>query len=136
MTSFRLLWPLFRMTAPFECLCLCVDGHVCIYQVAFYAVDLHKVIFLKHRIFVDKTGDDEDTNKRPTAWEKTKTANNVKVPKIYWDLTRSAVLTMEWVDGIKLTDEISLKKACLNRRDLIDQVLIRNCSLTLCSSSS
>ncbi|KAB1204767.1 hypothetical protein CJ030_MR8G027386 [Morella rubra] len=71
--------------------------------------------------------DDEDTNKRPTAWEKTKTANNVKVPKIYWDLTRSAVLTMEWVDGIKLTDEISLKKACLNRRDLIDQGLY--CSL-------
>lgn len=47
----------------------------------------------------------------------------VKVPKIYWEFTRRAVLTMEWVDGIKLTDEIRLKKACLNRRDLIDQVL-------------
>ncbi|KAG2700406.1 hypothetical protein I3760_07G229000 [Carya illinoinensis] len=54
-------------------------------------------------------------------------ANWVKVPKIYWDLTRTAVLTMEWVDGIKLTDEIGLKKACLNRRKLIDQGLY--CSL-------
>lgn len=30
---------------------------------------------------------------------------------------------MEWIDGIKLTDETALKKACLNRRELIDQVL-------------
>lgn len=46
----------------------------------------------------------------------------IKVPKIYWDHTRRAVLTMEWIDGIKLTDELGLKKACLNRRELIDQV--------------
>lgn len=58
---------------------------------------------------------------------KSKQANCVKVPKIYWDFTRTAVLTMEWVDGIKLTDEIGLKKACLNRRELIDQVSGRNC---------
>ncbi|KAK5830290.1 hypothetical protein PVK06_014084 [Gossypium arboreum] len=31
------------------------------------------------------------------------------------------VLTMEWLDGIKLTDETALKKACLNQRQLIDQ---------------
>lgn len=47
----------------------------------------------------------------------------VKVPKIYWKLTRKAVLTMEWIDGIKLTDEDALKKALLNRKELIDQVL-------------
>ncbi|KAK8513489.1 hypothetical protein V6N12_052675 [Hibiscus sabdariffa] len=52
---------------------------------------------------------------------KTKNAKGIKVPKIYWDLTRKAVLTMEWVDGIKLTDETALKEACLNRRELIDQ---------------
>lgn len=33
---------------------------------------------------------------------------------------------MEWIDGIKLTDEIGLQKAYLNRRELIDQVLYRN----------
>ncbi|GMJ07778.1 hypothetical protein like AT5G24970 [Hibiscus trionum] len=52
---------------------------------------------------------------------KNKNAKGIKVPKIYWDLTRKTVLTMEWVDGIKLTDETTLKKACLNRRELIDQ---------------
>ncbi|KAM5564624.1 hypothetical protein ABKV19_018941 [Rosa sericea] len=56
-----------------------------------------------------------------------KEANCIKVPKIYWDLTRRAVLTMEWIDGIKLTDEIGLKTAFLNRKELIDQGLY--CSL-------
>ncbi|KAJ8763862.1 hypothetical protein K2173_003644 [Erythroxylum novogranatense] len=56
-----------------------------------------------------------------------KKSNCVKVPKIYWDFTRKAVLTMEWVDGIKLTDEAALKAACLNRRKLIDLGL--SCSL-------
>ncbi|KAG8656788.1 uncharacterized protein sll0005 isoform X3 [Manihot esculenta] len=56
-----------------------------------------------------------------------KEENCVKVPKIYWDLTCKGVLTMEWVDGIKLTDEAKLEKACLNRRKLIDQGLY--CSL-------
>lgn len=65
---------------------------------------------------------------------KYKKANFVKVPKIYWDFTRSAVLTMEWIDGIKLTDETGLQKAYLNRRELIDQVLFRNCSFTSCFS--
>ncbi|KAE8056214.1 hypothetical protein FH972_013005 [Carpinus fangiana] len=73
--------------------------------------------------------DNQNSRQQATAKEtvKYKEANCVKVPKIYWDLTRTAVLTMEWVDGIKLTDEISLKKACLKRRELIDQGLY--CSL-------
>ena len=56
-------------------------------------------------------------------------ANDVKVPKIYWEFSRTAVLTMEWIDGIKLTDEIGLRKACLDRRKLIDQVSSRNFSV-------
>ncbi|XP_038712175.1 uncharacterized protein sll0005-like isoform X5 [Tripterygium wilfordii] len=58
---------------------------------------------------------------------KSKKANRVKVPKIYWEFTRKGVLTMEWIDAIKLTDEACLKKASLNRRKLIDQGLY--CSL-------
>ncbi|KAL2504478.1 Protein kinase superfamily protein [Abeliophyllum distichum] len=54
-------------------------------------------------------------------------ANGIKVPKIYWNLTRKAVLTMEWIDGIKLTDENRLRDACLNRKQLIDEGLY--CSL-------
>ncbi|KAK4769491.1 hypothetical protein SAY86_027641 [Trapa natans] len=50
-----------------------------------------------------------------------KNTNFIKVPKIYWDLTRKAVLTMEWIDGIKLTDEVGLNKARLDRQKLIDQ---------------
>ncbi|KAL2236137.1 UNVERIFIED_CONTAM: putative protein phosphatase 2C 59, partial [Sesamum indicum] len=51
----------------------------------------------------------------------------VKVPKIYWNLTRKGVLTMEWLDGIKLTDKIRLAEASLNRKQLIDEGLY--CSL-------
>ncbi|XP_047944209.1 uncharacterized protein slr1919 [Salvia hispanica] len=51
----------------------------------------------------------------------------IKVPKIYWNLTRKAVLTMEWLDGIKLTDGNRLRDACLNRKQLIDEGLY--CSL-------
>ncbi|KZV23955.1 hypothetical protein F511_26657, partial [Dorcoceras hygrometricum] len=53
--------------------------------------------------------------------------SGIKVPKIYWNLTRKAVLTMEWVDGIKLTDENRLREACLDRNKLIHEGLY--CSL-------
>lgn len=49
-------------------------------------------------------------------------AKSIKAPKIYWDYTCTTILTMEWLDGIKLTDETGLSKASLNRRELIDQV--------------
>ncbi|KAK7311922.1 hypothetical protein RJT34_10396 [Clitoria ternatea] len=52
---------------------------------------------------------------------------SIKAPKIYWDYTCTTILTMEWIDGIKLTDETKLNKASLNRRELIDQGLY--CSL-------
>eukprot|EP00850_Spirogloea_muscicola_P004093 SM000017S02833 [mRNA] locus=s17:512202:517378:- [translate_table: standard] len=42
----------------------------------------------------------------------------VKVPSIYWDLTSRGVLTMEWVDGIKLTDHAALAQAHLNTQQL------------------
>lgn len=51
----------------------------------------------------------------------------VKVPKIYWNFTRKAVLTMEWIDGIKLNNEEALKTFALNRKVLIDKGLY--CSL-------
>uniref|UniRef100_A0A7C9EKB4 ABC1 atypical kinase-like domain-containing protein n=1 Tax=Opuntia streptacantha TaxID=393608 RepID=A0A7C9EKB4_OPUST len=51
----------------------------------------------------------------------------IKVPKIYWKYTRKAVLTMEWIKGIKLTDEEALAKAQLKRKELVDMGLY--CSL-------
>ncbi|KAF5201421.1 Abc-1 domain-containing protein, partial [Thalictrum thalictroides] len=69
------------------------------------------------------TGSEQGSQERSTAVKLGKTKQNcVKVPKIYWNLTRKAVLTMEWIDGIKLTDADGLKEALLNRKELIDQV--------------
>ncbi|PWA92030.1 protein kinase superfamily protein [Artemisia annua] len=51
----------------------------------------------------------------------------VRVPKIYWNYTRKAVLTMEWLDGIKLNNDAALRDASLNRKELIDKGLY--CSL-------
>ncbi|XP_071696174.1 uncharacterized protein [Rutidosis leptorrhynchoides] len=51
----------------------------------------------------------------------------VKVPKIYWNYTRKAVLTMEWIDGIKLNNDAALARESLNRKELIDKGLY--CSL-------
>ncbi|GAV77840.1 ABC1 domain-containing protein [Cephalotus follicularis] len=72
---------------------------------------------------------DQTSHQTATAGKtvKQKNENRIKIPKIYWNLTRKAVLTMEWIDGIKLTDEARLKEACLNRRELIDLGLY--CSL-------
>ncbi|XP_075506081.1 uncharacterized protein LOC142543011 [Primulina tabacum] len=67
---------------------------------------------------------DKTNSKDSTAYQK---ASGIKVPKIYWNLTRKAVLTMEWIDGIKLTDENRLSEACLNRKQLIHEGLY--CSL-------
>ncbi|KAK1549421.1 hypothetical protein Q3G72_001868 [Acer saccharum] len=75
--------------------------------------------------FASLYGAEQESDKKASA--KHEKANYVKVPKIYWELTRKSVLTMEWIDGIKLTDEIALKRASLNRRELIDKGLY--CSL-------
>ncbi|XP_047322386.1 uncharacterized protein sll0005 [Impatiens glandulifera] len=73
--------------------------------------------------YSDGMEDVEDRHSKPTP----KKSDSVKVPRIYWKLTCKAVLTMEWIDGIKLTDDVALKKASLDRKKLIDQGLY--CSL-------
>ena len=44
----------------------------------------------------------------------------VKVPAIYWRYTNSHVLTLEWIDGFKLTDTQRIKAAGLDTDTLID----------------
>ncbi|TVU39410.1 hypothetical protein EJB05_12828, partial [Eragrostis curvula] len=51
----------------------------------------------------------------------------IKVPKVYWSYTRKSILTLEWIDGIKLTDAERISKANLNRKRMIDEGLY--CSL-------
>jgi predicted unusual protein kinase regulating ubiquinone biosynthesis (AarF/ABC1/UbiB family) len=43
----------------------------------------------------------------------------VKVPAIYWRYTSQTVLTLEWINGIKLTDLAAVKAAGLDRDVLI-----------------
>lgn len=68
------------------------------------------------------TGGNQGNQERISMGGEREKVNCVKVPKIYWNLTRKAVLTMEWIDGIKLTDAKRLSEASLDRKELIDQV--------------
>jgi predicted unusual protein kinase regulating ubiquinone biosynthesis (AarF/ABC1/UbiB family) len=43
----------------------------------------------------------------------------VKVPLIYWRYSSQTVLTLEWIDGIKLTDLDAIRRAGLDRDKLI-----------------
>ncbi|WP_347343091.1 AarF/ABC1/UbiB kinase family protein [Limnothrix sp. FACHB-708] len=43
----------------------------------------------------------------------------VKVPVIYWDYSSHRVLTLEWIDGLKLTNTDSVREAGLDRDSLI-----------------
>ena len=52
---------------------------------------------------------------------------DVFVPKVYSDLTTSKVLTMEWVEGFRLTDSDKLDEYGLDRKKLIDTLV--QCSL-------
>lgn len=52
---------------------------------------------------------------------------DVFVPKVYSDLTTSKVLTMEWVDGFRLTDTTNLVAYGLDREKLVNTLV--QCSL-------
>ncbi|AGY58767.1 ABC1 kinase family protein [Gloeobacter kilaueensis] len=44
----------------------------------------------------------------------------IYVPRIYWDYTCRQVLTMEWIDGLKLTRLEEIERAGLNARAVIE----------------
>ena len=52
---------------------------------------------------------------------------NVFVPKVYSELTTRKVLTMEWVDGFRLTDSENLEAYNLDKKKLVDALV--QCSL-------
>ena len=52
---------------------------------------------------------------------------DVFVPKVYSELTTRKVLTMEWVDGFRLTDRESLEAYNLDREKLVNTLV--QCSL-------
>lgn len=46
--------------------------------------------------------------------------DEVYVPKIYWQYTARRVLTMEWIEGIKLTNVLAVKEAGFDSRRIIE----------------
>jgi predicted unusual protein kinase regulating ubiquinone biosynthesis (AarF/ABC1/UbiB family) len=46
--------------------------------------------------------------------------NGIYVPKIYWKYTAKRVLTMEWIEGIKLTNVQKVKEAGFDSRQIIE----------------
>ncbi|MFB6277151.1 MAG: ABC1 kinase family protein [Halothece sp.] len=49
-----------------------------------------------------------------------KNDDTVKVPKIYWDYSSYRILTLEWIQGIKLTDTEKIKAANLDQNRLTE----------------
>ncbi len=47
----------------------------------------------------------------------------VKVPKIYWDYTKRRVLTLEWIEGIKISNYPAIEAAGLNRKQVADRTI-------------
>nr|WP_320050145.1 AarF/UbiB family protein [uncultured Desulfuromonas sp.] len=45
-------------------------------------------------------------------------SRTVTIPEVYWELTTDAVLTMEYIDGIKISDINALRKAGHNLKEL------------------
>lgn len=45
---------------------------------------------------------------------------SIKVPKIYWEYSSYCVLTLEWINGFKLTDTNKIKAANLEQNELIE----------------
>lgn len=52
---------------------------------------------------------------------------DIFVPQVYSDYTTNKVLTMEWVDGVRLTDRESLRRFNLDESKLVDTLV--QCSL-------
>ncbi|AFZ49266.1 ABC1 kinase family protein [Dactylococcopsis salina] len=46
--------------------------------------------------------------------------STIKVPKIYWDYSTYCVLTLEWINGFKLTDTDQIKAANLEQNQLVE----------------
>ena len=44
----------------------------------------------------------------------------VRVPRIVWEATARRVLTMEWIDGVKLTDRARMAAKGLEVVDFVD----------------
>ncbi|UHA59124.1 AarF/UbiB family protein [Metabacillus litoralis] len=55
--------------------------------------------------------------------ERFKTDDDVKIPHVYSDLCTSKIIVMEWVEGIRLTNDKALESLELSREELAQRIL-------------
>ncbi len=55
--------------------------------------------------------------------ERFKDVEGVKIPDVYTELSTSKILVMEWVEGIKLTDEEGMSQLEINQRNLAENLI-------------
>ncbi len=77
---------------------------------------------LRHELDFIREGRNIELFRRNFAGDET-----VHIPGVFWELTTREVLTMEWIEGIKITDLEGLERAGLDRR----QVALNGANLVL-----
>lgn len=55
--------------------------------------------------------------------DRLKGIKGVKVPEVYNELCTSKVLVMEWVDGVKLTDEEGLRRLSISSVEIVEKLI-------------
>ncbi len=53
-------------------------------------------------------------------YDRVANCTQVRVPRIHWEATARRVLTMEWIDGVKLTDRARMAAKGLEVVDFVD----------------
>jgi aarF domain-containing kinase len=48
---------------------------------------------------------------------------NIYVPKVHWDVSSERVLTTEWIDGVKISDEEGIRKLGFNPGKVISSMV-------------
>jgi len=76
---------------------------------------------------IDYVAEGANASRFSELYAKDVAVKGVFVPKVYSELTTRKVLTMEWVEGFRLTDNESLEAYNLDRKKLVDTLV--QCSL-------
>lgn len=53
-----------------------------------------------------------------------KNDDNIVIPKVYWEFTKSNILTTDWIDGISIYDKEAIEKTGLNAVDIATKIAV------------
>lgn len=83
-----------------------------------------KVLFQELKQVIERELDFTQERKTLLAFkERYEDEENVKIPDVFAEYSTSKVLVMEWVNGIKITDETALNQLELNRHELAQRLI-------------